>query len=170
MLCGRTGNHVATLAALDATNYPVKFSLMTMTLYLCNDCRRLWKWSVYAGTHHLTLLCWNMHRANSDITSDSDVWLKSGLFPGRLVSYEMYPVNDRKSSPLIVRWSHSSWSQFHLSVRELFVCFEMQNDTNNLSVILCAAVVGAEPLVRGLRKLPEDIDWSYSGMYEPFAS
>ncbi|XP_068163282.1 receptor-type tyrosine-protein phosphatase zeta isoform X2 [Antennarius striatus] len=25
-------------------------------------------------------------------------------------------------------------------------------------------VVGAEPLVRGLRKLPEDVDWSYSGM------
>lgn len=46
---------------------------------------------------------------------------------------------------------------------------EMQNDTNNLSVILCAAVVAAEPLVRGLRKLPEDIDWSYSGMYELFA-
>lgn len=51
----------------------------------------------------------------------------------------------------------------------LCVFMEMQNDTNNLSVILCAAVVAAEPLVRGLRKLPEDIDWSYSGMYELFA-
>ncbi|XP_065807104.1 receptor-type tyrosine-protein phosphatase zeta isoform X3 [Labrus bergylta] len=30
-------------------------------------------------------------------------------------------------------------------------------------------VVAAEPLVRGLRKLPEDIDWSYSGRYEHFA-
>lgn len=29
-------------------------------------------------------------------------------------------------------------------------------------------VAAAEPLVRGLRKLPEDIDWSYSGVYETF--
>lgn len=52
---------------------------------------------------------------------------------------------------------------------ELRVFLEMQNDTNDLSLILSDVVVAAEPLVRGLRKLPEDMDWSYSGLYEPFA-
>lgn len=45
---------------------------------------------------------------------------------------------------------------------------EVQNNTNDLYLILCGVVVAAEPLVRGLRKLPEDIDWSYSGLYELF--
>lgn len=50
------------------------------------------------------------------------------------------------------------------------VCFlEMRNDTNNLPLVLSTVVVAADQLVRGLRKLPEDIDWSYSGLYEPFA-
>lgn len=31
-------------------------------------------------------------------------------------------------------------------------------------VLLYVVAVAVEPLVRGLRKLPEDIDWSYSGM------
>lgn len=45
----------------------------------------------------------------------------------------------------------------------------MQNDTNDLSAFLSIAVVAAEPLVRGLRKLPEDIEWSYSGLCQPYA-
>lgn len=40
----------------------------------------------------------------------------------------------------------------------------MQNETNDLSLILSDVVVAAEPLVRGLRKLPEDMEWSYSGL------
>ncbi|KAM6896094.1 receptor-type tyrosine-protein phosphatase zeta-like [Lycodopsis pacificus] len=47
----------------------------------------------------------------------------------------MYPLNDRKSLPLI------TWQL----------------------VMVSPVVAAAEPLVRGLRKLPEDIDWSYSG-------
>lgn len=90
------------------------------------------------------------------------------LFPGRLCRYEMHPVNDRKS--------HSSWGKVTqqlvcgFTCRSLHLCvfFQMQSDTNSLSLFLSAVVVAAEPLVRGLRKLPEDIDWSYSGQYEPF--
>lgn len=46
----------------------------------------------------------------------------------------------------------------------LCVFLEMQNETNDLSLILSDVVVAAEPLVRGLRKLPEDMEWSYSGL------
>lgn len=48
------------------------------------------------------------------------------------------------------------------------VHLEAQNDTNQLSVLLSGAVVAAEPKVQGLRKLPEDIEWSYTGLYEMF--
>lgn len=48
------------------------------------------------------------------------------------------------------------------------VYLEVQNGTNQLSVLLSGAVVAAEPKVQGLRKLPEDIEWSYTGLYEMF--
>lgn len=35
-----------------------------------------------------------------------------------------------------------------------------------LSVCLPGAVAAAEPKVQALRKLPEDIEWSYTGVYE----
>lgn len=41
---------------------------------------------------------------------------------------------------------------------------EIPNDANDISVTLSVVVVAADPLVRGLKKLPEDIEWSYSGM------
>lgn len=42
------------------------------------------------------------------------------------------------------------------------------NGTDQLSVLLSGAVVAAEPKVQALRKLPEDIEWSYTGLYEAF--
>lgn len=44
----------------------------------------------------------------------------------------------------------------------------MWNGTDQLSVLLSGAVVAAEPKVQALRKLPEDMEWSYTGLYEAF--
>lgn len=41
---------------------------------------------------------------------------------------------------------------------------EIPPDANDISATLSVVVVAADPLVRGLKKLPEDIEWSYSGM------
>lgn len=59
-----------------------------------------------------------------------------------------------------------SW--FHLSVISFICVFgNLEKWHNELSVILSLVVAG-ETLVRGLKKLPEDIEWSYSGLYELF--
>lgn len=68
----------------------------------------------------------------------------------------MYPLNDRKILSLIA-------CQSHTAAVNMCVCVCLQMQTN---LSLSPVVVAAEPLVRGLRKLPEDIDWSYSGLYE----
>lgn len=86
-----------------------------------------------------------------------------GLLQGRQGCCEKYPMNDRKSLPLIM-WHTAAGHGFTCQSVHLCVFVEMRNDHNNLFLVLSAVVVAAEPLVRGLRKLPEDIDWSYSGL------
>ena len=77
----------------------------------------------------------------------------------KMTVYETYPLK------LVMYMSTppSSWSG-HGCIGQSVL--KIQNNTDNMCVSLSPVVVAVEPLVRGLKKLPEDIDWSYSGLYE----